>query len=199
MATPIEQQVSGVDRMLYVESTNANDGSMTMRVSFEVGSDVDLDQVLTQNRVSQAEAVLPSEVKAFGLTIQRSTMSPLMLFSIYSQDGSRDALFLSNYAKINLYDALLRVKGVGQVTIFGSADYAMRIWLASDRLAKLNLTAADVANAIQRQNVVNPAGKVGGEPAPPGQDFTYTVRAQGRLETAEQFADVIVAPTPTAP
>jgi HAE1 family hydrophobic/amphiphilic exporter-1 len=196
VATPIEQQVSGVDRMLYVESTNANDGTMTMRVTFEVGSDVDIDQVLTQNRVSQAEAVLPSEVKNFGLTIQRSTMSPLMLVSLYSTDGSRDALFLSNYAKINIYDALLRVKGVGQVVLFGSADYAMRIWLASDRLANLGLTTADVANAIQRYNVVNPAGKVGGEPAPAGQQFTQTVRAQGRLETPEQFGEVIVRSNP---
>jgi HAE1 family hydrophobic/amphiphilic exporter-1 len=196
VATPIEQQVSGVDRMLYAESINANDGSMTLRVTFEVGSDVDIDQVLTQNRTSQAEATLPSEVKAYGLEIKRSTMSPLMLFSVYSPDQSRDALFISNYAKINLYDALLRVKGVGQITLFGSADYAMRIWLASDQLAKFGMTVADVADAIQRQNVVNPAGRVGGEPAPKGQLFTTTVRAQGRLETAEQFGDVIVRADP---
>src|SRR5262245_61240130 len=196
VATPIEQQVSGVDRMLYVESTNANDGSMTLRVSFEVGSDVDIDQVLTQNRVSQADAAMPSEVKAYGTEIKRSTTSPLMLFSLFSPDGSRDALFLSNYAKINIYDALLRVKGIGQVTLFGSADYAMRLWLASDQLAKLGLTASDVATAIQNQNMVNPAGKVGGEPAPPGQEFTNTVRAQGRLETPEEFGNIIVRSNP---
>jgi hydrophobic/amphiphilic exporter-1 (mainly G- bacteria), HAE1 family len=196
VATPIEQQMNGVDNMLYIQSTNANDGTMNQVVTFEVGTNVDTDNVLVQNRYSQAETSLPQDVKNFGVTIKKSLAFPLMVVAFYSPDGRYDANFLANYATINVADAILRVKGVGDLRNLGSSDYAMRIWLKPDVMARLGVTAADVQNAIRSQNVVNPAGKVGAEPAPPGTDMTYTVRAQGRLATPEEFARVIVRENP---
>lgn len=192
VATPIEQQMNGVDNMLYIQSTNANDGSMNQVVTFEVGTNVDTDNVLVQNRYSQAETSLPQDVKNFGVTIKKSLAFPLMVVAFYSPDGRYDANFLANYATININDAVLRVKGVGDIRNLGSSDYAMRIWLKPDVMARLGVTATDVQNSIRSQNVVNPAGKVGAEPAPPGTEMTYTVRAQGRLQTPEEFANVIV-------
>jgi HAE1 family hydrophobic/amphiphilic exporter-1 len=196
VATPIEQQVNGVDGMLYVQSTNANDGTMTQNVTFDVGTNIDLDNVLVQNRFSQAQTYLPQDVKNFGVTIKKSLNFPLVVIALYSPDGRYDAAFLSNYAVINLNDALLRVRGVGDIRNLGGGDYAIRIWLKPDALARLGLTVADVQNAIRGQNVVNPAGQIGAEPAPPGQQFAYTVRARGRLATPEEFGDILIRQAP---
>ncbi|MDB4974240.1 MAG: efflux system, inner rane transporter CmeB [Myxococcaceae bacterium] len=196
VATPIEQQMNGVDQMLYIQSTNANDGSMNQVVTFDVGTNIDIDNVLVQNRFSQAQTSLPQDVKNFGVTIKKSLAFPLMVVAFYSPDGRYDANFLANYATININDAVLRVKGVGDVRNLGSSDYAMRIWLKPDTMSRLGVTASDVQNAIRSQNTVNPAGQVGAEPAPPGNQMTYTVRAQGRLITPEEFARVIVRENP---
>jgi HAE1 family hydrophobic/amphiphilic exporter-1 len=196
VATPIEQQMNGVDRMLYIQSTNANDGSMGQVVTFDVGTDPDIDNVLVNNRFSQAQPFLPADVKNFGVTIKKSLAFPLMVVSLYSPDGRYDASFLTNYANINVNDAILRVKGVGDVRNLGSSDYAMRIWVKPDQLARLGMTVTDIQNALRAQNVVNPAGQIGAEPAPPGQQLTYTVRAQGRLVEPEDFGKVIVRENP---
>ncbi len=196
VATPIEQQMNGVDRMLYVQSTNANDGSMNQVVTFDVGTDIDIDNVLVNNRYSQAQPLLPQDVKNFGVTIKKSLAFPLMVISLYSPDGRYDPAFLANYSLININDALLRVKGVGDIRNLGSSDYSMRIWLEPDVCARLGLTVTDVQNALRAQNVVNPAGQVGAEPAPPGQQLTFTVRAQGRLVEPEEFANVVVRENP---
>jgi len=174
VATPIEQQVNGVDYMIYMRSANANDGTMTLRVSFEVETNIDMDNVLVQNRVNQATASLPQDVRNYGITIKKSTVSPLMLFSLYSPNGTYDDRFLGNYGNINVIDALKRVPGVGDVILFGTSDYAMRIWVKPDQLASLGLTISELVEAIQQQNAVNPAGKLGGEPAPAGQEITWS-------------------------
>jgi len=192
VATPIEQQMNGVDDMLYMQSINANDGTTQLQITFEADTDVNTDQVNVQNRLAQAQANLPPEVNQFGLLIRKSTGLPLLAVSLYSPKKTRDSLFLGNYANINLVDALLRVPGVGQVLIFGTADYAMRIWVKPDVLAKLGLSVPDLSKAIQQQSAVNPAGQVGASPAPSGQEQTLTVRARGRLQTAEEFGQVVV-------
>jgi len=196
VATPIEQQMNGVDRMLYIQSTNANDGSMGQVVTFDVGTDPDIDNVLVNNRFSQAQPFLPADVKNFGVTIKKSLAFPIMVVSLYSPDGRYDASFLTNYANINVNDAILRVKGVGDIRNLGSSDYAMRIWVKPDQLARLGMTVTDIQNALRAQNVVNPAGQIGAEPAPRGQQLTYTVRAQGRLVQPEDFGNVIVRENP---
>jgi HAE1 family hydrophobic/amphiphilic exporter-1 len=196
VATPIEQQMNGVDRMLYIQSTNANDGSMNQTVTFDVGTDIDVDNVLVNNRYSQAQPFLPQDVKNFGVTIKKSLAFPLMVVSLYSPDGRYDPTFLANYALININDALLRIKGVGDIRNLGAADYSMRIWIKPDLLARLGMTVTDLQNAIRAQNVVNPAGQVGAEPAPSGQQLTYTMRAQGRLVDPEEFGNVIVRENP---
>jgi HAE1 family hydrophobic/amphiphilic exporter-1 len=196
VATPIEQQVNGVDNMLYMKSTNANDGTLTLSVDFEVGTNVDIDNVLVQNRVTQATPSLPLDVKNYGVSIKKSLAFPLLIISLTSPNGSYDGTFLGNYATININDALKRIPGVGDVQMRGASDYAMRIWIKPDQIAKLGLTVTDLQTAIQKQNVVNPAGQIGGEPAPPGQEFTYAVRAQGRLVTAEEFGDIVVRLNP---
>jgi HAE1 family hydrophobic/amphiphilic exporter-1 len=192
VATPIEETVSGVEDMIYMYSTNANNGIMALRVSFEVGSEPTTGQILTQMRYSQSEAKLPIAVRNFGVTVEQSTTSPLALFSIYSPNGSLDSLFLSNYAYINVNDALARVSGVGQVQIFGSGEYAMRLWVRPDVLTTLEMTIPEIVDAIEAQNTVNPIGKIGGEPIPAGQEFTYTVRAQGRLKSVEDFEQIVI-------
>ncbi len=196
VATPIEQQMNGVDRMLYIQSTNANDGSMNQTVTFDVGTDIDVDNVLVNNRFSQAQPFLPQDVKNFGVTIKKSLAFPLIVVSLYSPDGRYDPTFLANYALININDALLRIKGIGDIRNLGAADYSMRIWIKPDLLARLGLTVNDLQNAVRAQNVVNPAGQVGAEPAPAGQQLTFTVRAQGRLVEPEEFANVIVRENP---
>ncbi|HTZ46489.1 MAG TPA: multidrug efflux RND transporter permease subunit [Verrucomicrobiae bacterium] len=192
VATPLEQQMNGVDNMLYMMSTNANDGTMTLKVTYDIGTNVDIDQVNTQNRVSQASPNLPTSVNQYGVTVKKSMGLPLIVLSIYSPNGTYSGQFLGNYATININDALLRVPGVGQVTNFGAADYAMRIWVKPDQLTKLGLTVTDLNNAVQQQSAVNPAGQIGAEPAPQGQQFTYAVRAPGRLVNAEDFGNIIV-------
>jgi HAE1 family hydrophobic/amphiphilic exporter-1 len=196
VATPIEQQMSGVDNMNYMYSVNANDGSMKLTVNFDVATDANTDQILAQMRSNQASSQLPEDVNKAGVTVQKSTSSPLLMFSLYSPNGTYDAVFLANYAYINLNDEFTRVKGIASVTVFGAGQYAMRIWVSPDRLASLGLTISEILQAINQQNKVNPAGKIGGEPVPSGQDFTYAVRAQGRLESAEEFGEVVVRANP---
>ncbi|HEX3876854.1 MAG TPA: multidrug efflux RND transporter permease subunit [Bryobacteraceae bacterium] len=197
VATPIEQQMSGVDNMNYMQSINATaNGQMRLIVDFDVATDPNTDLILAQSRETQAASQLPAEVTNYGVTVQKSVLAPLMLVALYSPKGTYDAKFLANYAYINLNDPLTRVKGVGSIQIFGSGQYAMRLWVKPDQLAKLNITVPEIVSAIQTQNTVNPAGQVGSEPAPAGQAFTYSVRAQGRLTSPEEFEDIVVRETP---
>jgi hydrophobic/amphiphilic exporter-1 (mainly G- bacteria), HAE1 family len=197
VATPIEEQMSGVDNMNYMYSVNATaNGQTTMIVDFGVQTDPNTDLILTQIRETQAASQLPSSVTQYGVTIQKATTAPLMIVALYSPHGTYDAKFLANYEYINLNDPVTRVPGIASVQVFGAGQYAMRMWLKPDALAKLGVTVSDVVNAVQSQNTVNPAGQMGGEPAPKGQEFTYSVRAQGRLTTPEQFGDIIVRENP---
>jgi HAE1 family hydrophobic/amphiphilic exporter-1 len=197
VATPIEQQMSGVDNMNYMYSLNATaNGQMTMIVDFDVKTDPNIDQILAQSRETQAASQLPADVNNYGITVQKSVTSPLMLLTLYSPKGTYDAAFLSNFAYINIRDPLTRSYGIGNVQIFGAGQYAMRLWVKPDQLGKLGITVTDIINAISAQNTVNPAGQVGGEPVPPGQEFTYSVRAQGRLISEEEFGQIVVRETP---
>ncbi len=192
VSAPIEQQMSGVDNMNYMTSVNAGNGAMTLTVDFDMKTDPNTDQILSQMRVSQANSQLPSSVIASGVTVNKSTASPLLLISLYSPQGRFDNVFLANYAIINLNDALTRIPGVSNVQVFGAGQYAMRCWVDPDRLANLGLTVTDVINAVKVQNNVNPAGQIGGEPIAAGQQFTYTIRAPGRLPSAQDFGNIIV-------
>jgi HAE1 family hydrophobic/amphiphilic exporter-1 len=192
VATPIDAQVNGAKRMIYMQAISGNDGTMTLQVSFETGTDIDIDQVQVQNRLAQAQANLPKAVNDYGLTTIQTAGIPLLLFTVTSPNETWDQNFLSNYLVINVKDELARVPGIGQVKVFGSANYAMRVWVAPDTIANLGLTLTDLVNAIAAQNVVNPAGTLGGEPAPPGRQFTYTVRARGRMMNAEEFGNIVV-------
>src|ERR1700688_2970393 len=196
VATPIEQQMNGVDNMDYMYSTSASNGQTALHVDFGVKTDANIDQVLSQLRVSQAQSQLPAEVNTAGVTVQKSLTSPLMLIAVYSPKGAYDGIFLANYGYINLADQLSRVPGISRVQVFGAGQYAMRLWVKPDQLAKLEITVPDIITAVQKQNTVNPAGQVGGEPIPSGQKFTYTVRAQGRLETPEEFGEIVVRANP---
>ena len=196
VATPIEQQMSGVDNMNYMYSVNANNGLMRMFVNFDLKTDPNIDHVLTQLRYAQAESQLPADVRNYGVTVQKSLSAPFMILSLNSPKGTRGAEFLANYAYINLSDALSRVPGISQVTVFGAGQYAMRIWVKPDQLAKLNITVPEIISAVTSQNAVNPAGKIGGRPVPRGQEFTYTVRAQGRLTTEDEFGNIVLRATP---
>ncbi|HTM16695.1 MAG TPA: multidrug efflux RND transporter permease subunit [Terracidiphilus sp.] len=195
VATPIEQQMNGVDNMLYMYSVNANNGQATVYVDFDVKTNPDTDQVLSQLRVSQAQAQLPAQVNTAGVTVQKSLTSPLMLIGLSSPDNKYSVDFLTNYAIINLQDELTRVPGVARIQVFGG-QYALRVWVKPDQLAKLGVTATDVINALQVQNNVNPAGQIGGEPVPNGQQFTFTVRTQGRLVTPEEFGNIVIRANP---
>jgi hydrophobe/amphiphile efflux-1 (HAE1) family protein len=197
VATPIEQEVNGVDKMIYMKSSNTSDGRMQLDVNFEVGVDQDTANVLTQNRVSSAQARLPQEVVQQGVTVKKQSPSILMLISLYSPKQSYDANFLINYSGINLRDQILRIPGIAQVDLFGGADYGMRIWLKPDRLANLGLTPADVISAIKEQNLQAPAGRVGMAPSPKDQEFTWTVSAPGRLVNPEEFENIIIRQTQT--
>jgi HAE1 family hydrophobic/amphiphilic exporter-1 len=196
VATPIEEQMSGVEGMEYMYSINASNGQMQLNVFFEIGSDPNIDQILAQLRQAQAESQLPSSVRDQGITVQQAYSSPLVVFAIYSPDDRFDSVFLANYAYINLQFPMKRTSGVGNVMIFGAGQYAMRLWLDPDLLAKQNITATEVIEAVKQQNTVNPAGQIGAEPAPPGTDYTYTVITQGRLETEEEFDAIIVRANP---
>jgi HAE1 family hydrophobic/amphiphilic exporter-1 len=196
VATPIEEQMSGVDNMNYMYSVNANNGTMRMFVNFDLATDPNIDHVLTQLRYSQAEPTLPPDVRNYGVTVQKSLTAPFLLIALNSPKGTRSAEFLANYAYINLNDPLSRAYGVSQVQVFGAGQYAMRTWVKPDQLAKLNITVPEIISAINAQNTVNPAGKLGGRPSPPGQDFTYTVRAQGRLVSEDEFGEIVLRATP---
>ena len=198
VATPVEQKVNGVEGMIYMSSTNSSDGRMSLDVSFEVGTDLDMANVLAQNRVSEAQASLPEEVKRLGVTVKKKLAFPLLLVSLVSPNGTYDESFLSNYAAINIVDELARIRGVGLAEVLGGSvsDYAMRIWIRPDQLAKLGLTVPDITSAIAQQNVLVPAGQIGGEPAPAGTEFTYTVNTGGRFETPEEFGEVVVRADP---
>lgn len=196
VATPIEQQMSGVDNMNYMYSLNASANSqMTMIVNFDVKTDPNTDLILTQMRETLAASQLPTDVTNFGVNVQKTVTSPLMLIGLYSPKGTYDAKFLANYAYINLRDMLARSPGIGSVQIFGAGQYAMRLWVKPDQLAKLGITVTDIINAIRTQNTVNPVGQVGGEPVPKGQEYTYSVRAQGRLTSPEEFGQIVVRET----
>ncbi|HKX45345.1 MAG TPA: multidrug efflux RND transporter permease subunit, partial [Planctomycetota bacterium] len=197
VATPIEQEVNGVEDMVYMKSSNTSDGRMSLDVSFAVGVNQDMANVLTQNRVSSAQARLPQEVIAQGVTVKKQSPSILMVVSLYSPGESYDANFLINYCGINLRDQLLRIPGIAQVDLFGGTDYGMRIWLEPDKLAKLALTPSDVVAAIREQNLQAPGGRVGTAPSPPGQEFTYTVSAPGRLISPAEFEEIIIRETET--
>jgi len=193
VATPIEQQINGVDNMNYMYSLNATGNSQTtMVVDFDLKTDPNTDLILTQSREQLAAGQLPPDVNTYGVTIKKSVTAPLMLVGIFSPNGTYDTKFLGNYAYINLNDPIARLYGVGQTQVFGAGQYAMRLWVQPDKLAKLGITVTDIVNAVQAQNTVNPAGQVGGEPAMANQQFTYSVLAQGRLTSPEQFENVIV-------
>jgi HAE1 family hydrophobic/amphiphilic exporter-1 len=196
VATPIEQQMSGVDNMEYMYSLNANNGQVTLTVDFNVKTDASTDQILTQMRQNQAASQLPTAVNNYGVTVQKSTQAPMMLFDLYSPNGTYDSRFLANYTYINLKDGLTQVPGIASVSVFGAGQYAMRVWVKPDQLAKLQVTVPDIINAIQVQNNVNPAGQIGGEPVPAGQEYTYAVRAQGRLISEQEFGEIVVRAQP---
>src|ERR1700751_3950809 len=197
VATPIEQQINGVHRMNYMYSLNATGNSQpTLVVNFDVSTDPNNNLILTQSRQTQAASQLPADVNNYGVTVQKCATAPLMLVGLYSPKGSRNAEFLANYAYINLNDPIRRLPGVGHAQVFGAAQYAMRLWVKPDHLAELGITVADIVNAIQSQNTVNPAGQIGGNPAPKDQKFTYSVLAQGRLTSPEQFGNIVVRAAP---
>ncbi|AKU90450.1 efflux RND transporter permease subunit [Vulgatibacter incomptus] len=196
VATPLEQFVNGVEEMLYMQSTNALDGSMSLRVTFKVGSDSNVDEILTQNRVSQGQPFLPAQVNAVGITVLRTTASPLMVIAIHSPTAAYDGAFLANYATINVIDELSRVEGVAQVINFGASQYAMRVWVDPIKMASRGLTVQDLQQALLAQNTVNPAGQIGGEPAASDQPFSFSIIAPGRLVTAEEFGDIVVRAEP---
>src|SRR3954464_10785656 len=191
VATPIEQQMSGVDYGNYIQSINAN-GSIRMTVNFDIKTDPNIDQILAQLRVSQATSSLPQDVINAGVTVLKSTSAPLMLVALNSPKGTYNNIFLANYANINLIDQLTRVPGISNVQVFGAGQYAMRLWVKPDQLAKLGITVPDITNALRAQNTVNPAGQIGGEPVPRGQEFTYAVLAPPRLPSPEEFGQIVI-------
>ena len=197
VATPIEQQMSGVDNANYMYSLNATGNSQTsLIVNFDVKTDPNNDLILAQSRETQAASQLPVDVTNYGITVRKSVTAPLMLVAVNSPKGTYDAKFLANYAYINLVDPITRSPGIGQVQVFGAGQYAMRMWVKPDQLAKLEITVPEIVNAVQTQNTVNPAGKIGGEPIPSGQQFAYAVRAQGRLESPEEFGQIVIRESP---
>jgi HAE1 family hydrophobic/amphiphilic exporter-1 len=196
VATPIEQQMSGVDNLDYMYSVNANDGSMTLYNYFELGTNANTDQILAQMRSNQAASQLPVDVNNYGVTVAKSTSAPMLMFALSSPKGTYDNVFLANYSYININDQMTRIKGIASVSVFGAGQYAMRIWVRPDQLAKLNITIPEIINAVKAQNTVNPAGQVGSQPVPKGQEFTYTVRAQGRLQSEAEFGNIVLRATP---
>ena len=196
VATPVEQQMSGVDNLDYMYSINTNNGMMTLYNYFALGTDASTDQILAQMRESQAESQLPRDVIDYGVTVAKSTSSPLIMFALYSPNGTYDNIFLANYSYININDQMTRIKGIASVTVFGAGQYAMRLWVKPDQLAKLNITIPEIMNAVKAQNTVNPSGQVGSQPVPKGQEFTYSVRSQGRLQSEEQFGNIVLRANP---
>lgn len=192
VAVPIEQQVNGVDDMLYLSSTSADDGSMGVTVTFEVGVDVDMATVLVQNRVAAADPLLPEEVKRQGLTTRKQSTNMVQVVNLLAPDGRYDDIYISNYINLNVKDVLARVPGVANVQVLGARDYGMRVWLNPARLKARGLTTNDVVRAIRDQNVQVAAGQIGAPPTPSGQSFQYTVNATGRLSEVAEFEDLIL-------
>ena len=198
VAAPIEQQVNGVEKMMYMTSQSNNDGSYTLDVTFEIGTDIDMAQVLVQNRVAIAEPSLPEVVRAIGVTTKKRSAAILLCISLYSEDNPAtgrpyyDSLYLSNYTTIQLKDAIARLEGVGDLLVMGQQDYSMRVWLDPDKLQSRNLTVGDVIKVLREQNVQVAAGQIGQPPVPKGQDFQFTLSTLGRLTTPEQFAGIIL-------
>ena len=193
VAAPIEEQVNGVEGMMYVSSQSANDGSYRLSVTFKLGMDSDIAQVLVQNRVSLALPVIPILVQNEGINVKKVSPSTMMIVNLVSKDEKEyDATFLSNYATIYIRDELSRLPGVADISYFGQRDYSLRAWLDPDKLASLGLTAADVVTAINQQNLQVAAGQIGQEPVPKGQKFQLTINTLGRLTDPEQFADIII-------
>jgi len=196
VATPAEQKINGVENSIYMKSTNANDGTLTLKVSFEVGSNLDMANVLTQNKLSEAMPQMPQSVKNYGVAVKKALAFPLLVISVKSPNGTYDNNFLSNYSTININDNIARIQGVGQINLFGGSDYAMRIWVRPDRIARLGITVPDIVNAVNQQNQLSPSGQIGGPPAVAGTEYTYTVRTQGRLLNEEEFGRIIVRTNP---
>jgi hydrophobe/amphiphile efflux-1 (HAE1) family protein len=196
VAQPLEAQVVGVDKMLYMKSTSGNDGSYTLTVSFALGTDPDINTVNVNNRVQSALAQLPTEVQAQGLTVQKKSSAVLQFIVLYSQNGQQDPLFITNYAIINVLDAISRTPGVGQATLFAKMNYSMRIWFDSQRLTSLNLAPSDVIAAIRAQSVQAPVGRIGARPISDQQQFQFNVQTQGRLTTSAQFGDIVLRANP---
>ena len=192
IAAPIEQEVNGVENMLYMSSSSADDGSYTLNVTFQIGTDMDMATVLVQNRVAIANAKLPEDVRRQGVTTRKQSTQITQFITLTSEDNRYNDLFLSNYATINIKDELSRISGVGQVTIMGAEDYAMRVWLNPEKLEARNLTTEDVLATIQEQNVQVAAGRIGEPPSPTGTSFQLVVNTQGRLEDVKQFEDLII-------
>ena len=192
VTTPIEEQINGVEGMTYMSSISSSDGTSNITVTFDVGYDLNIAAVDVQNRVTMAQPQVPDDVRKYGITTKKQSPDFVLIISLYSTNGAYDDLFLSNYASINIVDTLKRLPGVGDVQIFGEKKYAMRLWLNPDKLTSMEMTAMDVIQAVQEQNVQVAAGKIGDSPSPPGQTFTYTINALGRLSTPEQFGDIII-------
>lgn len=199
VGAPIEQEVNGVEGMLYMSSKSANDGTYTLTITFALGTNIDMATVLVQNRVNVAMARLPDEVKRQGVTVKKKSTAILQVVTLTSPDGSYDDLFLSNFASLRIRDELARIPGVGEATVFGAASYSMRVWLDAPRLKSMGLTTKDVVNAISEQNVQVAAGQIGAQPAPDTQNFQFTVQTQGRLSNVEEFEDIIIRTATSGP
>src|SRR5262249_12244677 len=199
VATPIESEVNGVENMLYMKSLNANDGRMVFNVSFDIGTNSNINQVNTQNRIALAQPQLPEEVNREGISVEKKSPDILLVIALYSPKGTYDSIFLSNYAQINLIDAMARVKGVGDVVNFTAQEYGMRIWLNPERMASMGINTADVIQAVKDQNIQAPAGQVGAEPAPPGQEYQLNVRSPRLLKEPQEFEEIVLRSNPDGP